>query len=120
MLNFPCGTNESEDVQDDDIPEAYITDRLKAIARTIFEDCELVDVVSFGKKGIVVPYSGANCPIEQCTFVRAELKSFGGQTRLEAIEVDNRAAIAIEPDADILDIDTSDPARLFLKYGDIW
>lgn len=54
---------------------------------------------------------------EQETYVRADVKDIGGRMSVEAIRVDDRDDRELEPLAEILDVDASDPDVLFQKYG---
>lgn len=95
----------------------YVAARLKATAKYVFDEIPYVDVLSFGRKGRRAAYRVQLNPVEQRTYIRGELKDLGGRVSEEAVEVNNRTAREIEPAADILDIDTSNPDVLFLKYG---
>jgi hypothetical protein len=99
------------------IVAVYVSARLKAIAKLLFDEIPYINVLSFGTKGWPASYIAEQDPIEQLTYIRGQLHNLGGRVSEEAVEVDNRTARDIEPAAVILDIDTSNPDILFLKSG---
>jgi hypothetical protein len=116
-FDIPLFQRLPEDIPAEDLANQCVESRLKRLAKEVFGIVPALTIVSLGQRGVKAQHSNSQACWEQCTYVRADVKDIGSQMSVEAIKTDHRDARELEPRAEILYVDASDPDVLFQRYG---